>query len=52
MKGIGEPPIVATSGAVACAVFNAIGRPVRDLPMTPDRVLAAVALAGEGGAAR
>lgn len=52
VKGIGEPPIVATSGAVACAVFNAIGRPVRDLPMTPDRVLAAVALAGEGGAAR
>lgn len=47
VRGIGEPPIVATSGAVACAVFNAIGRPVRDLPITPDRVMAAL----EGGAA-
>jgi len=47
IRGIGEPPIVATSGAVACAIFNAIGRPVRDLPMTPDRILAAM----EGGAA-
>ena len=42
VRGIGEPPIVATSGAVACAVFNAIGRPVRDLPMTPDRILKAM----------
>jgi xanthine dehydrogenase YagR molybdenum-binding subunit len=42
VRGIGEPPIVATSGAVACAIFNAIGRPVRDLPMTPDRILAAM----------
>jgi xanthine dehydrogenase YagR molybdenum-binding subunit len=42
VRGIGEPPIVPTSGATACAIFNAIGRPVRDLPMTPDRVLAAM----------
>ena len=47
VRGIGEPPLVATSGAVACAVFNAVGAPVRDLPMTPDRVLGA--LAGKGG---
>jgi xanthine dehydrogenase YagR molybdenum-binding subunit len=45
VRGIGEPAIVPTSGAVACAIFNAIGKPVRDLPMTPDRVLAAI----EGG---
>lgn len=45
VKSLGEPPIVPTSGAVACAVFNAVGRPVRDLPMTPDRILAAM----EGG---
>jgi len=50
VKAIGEPPTVPTAGAVACAVFNAIGRPVRDLPLTPDRVLAAMT-AGEGGAA-
>lgn len=42
VRGIGEPAIVPTSGAVACAIFNAIGKPVRDLPMTPDRVLAAM----------
>jgi xanthine dehydrogenase YagR molybdenum-binding subunit len=47
VRGIGEPPIVPTSGATACAVFNAIGAPVRDLPMTPDRILKAM----EGGAA-
>lgn len=46
VRGIGEPPIVATWGAVACAIFNAIGKPVRDIPMTPDRILAA--MAGEG----
>lgn len=44
---LGEPPTIPTSGAVACAVFNAIGRPVRDLPITPDKVLKAM----EGGAA-
>ncbi|MBX3359645.1 MAG: xanthine dehydrogenase family protein molybdopterin-binding subunit [Phycisphaeraceae bacterium] len=39
---MGEPPVVPTAGAMACAVFNAIGSPVRDLPITPDKVLAAV----------
>jgi xanthine dehydrogenase YagR molybdenum-binding subunit len=48
VRSLGEPPTIPTSGAVACAVFNAIGKPVRHLPITPDRVLAA--LAGvEGG---
>jgi len=48
IRALGEPPTVPTSGAIACAVFNAIGKPVRHLPLTPDRVLAA--LAGvEGG---
>ncbi|MCP3860056.1 MAG: hypothetical protein GY704_10420, partial [Phycisphaeraceae bacterium] len=31
------------AAAIANAVFNAIGRPVRDLPLRPDRVLAALA---------
>jgi xanthine dehydrogenase YagR molybdenum-binding subunit len=44
---LGEPPTIPTAGAVACALFNAIGRPVRDLPLTPDKVLAAI----QGGAA-
>ncbi len=47
---IGEPTHVPTAGAVACAIFNAIGRPVRSLPMTPDKVLAALD-AKEGGPA-
>jgi xanthine dehydrogenase YagR molybdenum-binding subunit len=40
--GIGEPPIVPTLAAVANAVYNAIGVRIRELPITPDRVLAAL----------
>jgi len=46
--GIGEPPIVPSLAAVANAVFNATGARVRTLPMTPDRVLAALAEARRG----
>jgi xanthine dehydrogenase YagR molybdenum-binding subunit len=41
--GIGEPSTVPTSAAIANAVYNAIGVRVRELPMTPARVLAALA---------
>jgi xanthine dehydrogenase YagR molybdenum-binding subunit len=44
--GLGEPPMVPTLGCVANAVCNAIGARVRHLPITPDRVLAALAEAG------
>jgi xanthine dehydrogenase YagR molybdenum-binding subunit len=47
VRSLGEPPTIPTAGAIACGVFNAIGRPVRHLPLTPDRVLAAL----EGGGA-
>lgn len=40
VKGLGEPPIVPTAGAIANAVSNALGVRVRDLPITPARVLA------------
>lgn len=40
--GIGEPPTIPTSGAVANAVYNAIGVRIRELPMTPDKVLMAL----------
>jgi xanthine dehydrogenase YagR molybdenum-binding subunit len=40
--GLGEASHVASAAAVACAVHDAIGAPVRDLPMTPDRILAAL----------
>ena len=46
-RSLGEPPTIPTAGTIACAVYNAVGTPVRDLPMTPDRVLAAL----RGGAA-
>ena len=39
-KGIGEPPSVPTSGAVANAIRNVIGKQVKHLPMTPERVWA------------
>ena len=41
--GLGEPPSVAAPAAIANAVFHAIGVPVRHLPLTPDKVLAAIA---------
>jgi hypothetical protein len=39
VKGAGEVPILNVAAAVACAVSNAIGRPVQQLPLTPPRVL-------------
>ena len=41
-KGIGEPCIIPTAAAVANAVYNAIGVRVKELPITPDRVLQAL----------
>jgi len=41
-KGLGEIGIVGTAAAIANAVFHATGRRVRDLPITPDRLLATV----------
>ncbi len=40
--GIGEPPIVPTLAVIANAVYNAIGVRIRELPITPDRVIAAL----------
>lgn len=45
--GIGEPSTIPTAAAVACAVYDAIGVPVRSLPLTPDKVLAALGKVGE-----
>ena len=39
VKGIGEVGIVGVAGAVANAVFNATGKRVRELPVTPDKLL-------------
>ncbi len=38
-KGAGEVPILNVAATVACAVANATGRRVQQLPLTPPRVL-------------
>ena len=44
--GIGEPPTISTHAAVANAVHNALGVRVSQTPLSPDRVLAALAAKG------
>jgi xanthine dehydrogenase YagR molybdenum-binding subunit len=38
-KGIGEIGIVGTAAAISNAVYNATGIRIRDLPLTPDKLL-------------
>jgi xanthine dehydrogenase YagR molybdenum-binding subunit len=40
--GLGEPPVISPGAAISNAVANAIGVRVPYLPLTPDRVLAAL----------
>lgn len=40
--GGGEPPIIAMGAALANAIFDAVGARVRQLPLTPERVKAAL----------
>jgi xanthine dehydrogenase molybdenum-binding subunit len=49
-KGIGEPPLVCAGAAIGNAIFDAVGVRVREYPITPDKVLKA--LASSPGAAR
>ena len=46
--GLGEPPVISPGAAISNAVANAIGARVPTLPITPDKVLAALE---KGGAA-
>ena len=41
-KGIGEPGCVPTAPAIANAIYNAVGVRIKDLPITPEKVLAAL----------
>ncbi len=41
-KGIGEPGCVPTAPAIANAVYDAVGVRIKDLPITPEKVLAAL----------
>jgi xanthine dehydrogenase YagR molybdenum-binding subunit len=43
IKGLGEIGVSGTAGAIANAVFHATGWRIRNLPITPDKVLAGLA---------
>jgi xanthine dehydrogenase YagR molybdenum-binding subunit len=45
--GIGEPPTISTAAAIGNAVFNALGVRVPFIPLTPKRVLDALAKGGK-----
>ena len=38
-KGIGEPAIIPTAAAIANAVSSAIGKPINEIPITPEKIL-------------
>lgn len=41
-KGVGEPGMVPTAPAIANAIYDAVGVRIRDLPITPEKILAAL----------
>jgi xanthine dehydrogenase molybdenum-binding subunit len=41
-KGIGEPGLVPTAPAIANAIYDAIGVRIKSLPITPEKILAAL----------
>jgi CO/xanthine dehydrogenase Mo-binding subunit len=41
-KGVGEPGLVPTAPAIANAIYNAVGIRIRDLPITPEKILEAI----------
>lgn len=41
-KALGEPPLVPVAAAVANAVYDAVGARIRDLPITAEKVRAAI----------
>jgi xanthine dehydrogenase YagR molybdenum-binding subunit len=44
--GLGEPPVISPGAAISNAVANALGVRVPTLPITPEKVLAALAKGG------
>ena len=41
-KGVAEPGLVPTAPAIANAIYNAVGIRIRDLPITPEKILSAL----------
>jgi xanthine dehydrogenase molybdenum-binding subunit len=50
-KGVGEPGLVPTAPAIANAIYDADGVRLHHLPMTPEKVLAALEAKRGSGAA-
>ena len=42
VKGLGEPPVIPPAGAIANAIYNALGVRFNDIPITPDKVVQAL----------
>jgi CO/xanthine dehydrogenase Mo-binding subunit len=42
MKGVGEAPVIPPPAALANAIYRAVGVRLRELPMTPEKVLRAL----------
>ena len=43
IKGLGEPPIIPTAGAIGNAIAHALGVRIHECPYTPQRILEALA---------
>jgi xanthine dehydrogenase molybdenum-binding subunit len=41
-RGIGEATTIPTAAAIANAIFNAVGVRMKELPMTPERILSGI----------
>jgi CO/xanthine dehydrogenase Mo-binding subunit len=41
-KGVAEPGLVPTAPAISNAIYNAVGVRIRDLPITPEKILKAL----------
>jgi CO/xanthine dehydrogenase Mo-binding subunit len=48
-KGVAEPGLVPTAPAIANAIYHAVGTRITSLPITPDKVLAALEKQRKGG---
>jgi CO/xanthine dehydrogenase Mo-binding subunit len=41
-KGVGEPGLIPTAVAIANAIYDAVGVRIRELPITPEKILSAL----------
>jgi CO/xanthine dehydrogenase Mo-binding subunit len=48
MRGVGEPPIVATAAAIVNAIQDAVGVPFFSIPVGPHHLRKALAAVGSG----